>query len=622
MRSTRRDARRRIVVATTVFLITAAVVPAVASGFSAVTMFSEPGDYIGGGVERIYHPGNSEISLSGTRAGVTVGVSGGTRGDYFNLTFAAPSGDQLEEGGVYYGAQRSSFREAGRPGIDISGDGRGCNEQLGNFEVMDLETDSAGKVIRLSLVYEQHCEGGVPALFGEVRYGYAAPTGPAAIPTLVRWPVAELQDPSTVQPVTLVAWNAPVTVSRVALAGPDAAAFSIRADECTGKTLAAGTSCQVFVRFDAPTAGTKHGALQLTHGGGVTEVELDGHARGGRTQLVMDSESGDWIGGGVDRTYTPQNATIAGGGSRRFVWMNVEADDGDWWSADFEVGDGDIIAAGRTYSNATRYPFNNDGNGMSISGSGRGCNTLTGWFAVDEATFDADGGLESLSLRYEQHCEGGSAALRGVVEWRAGDTTGEPTWLGGSGSGAPGENPPPPWTPPEDTDAAPGAPAYDEATAPVHEPAPATPVSRTTTAAPTTRTAMPMPPADGDDVTACGRRAVTAVAGPRGTARGDRLRASLRGDLVFAGGGNDLVWALRGDDCVDGGAGADILSGGAGSDVLLGGAGADRLVGGAGRDVLVGGPGRDVLRCGRGRDVAHVQRGDRVAGCERLIRRA
>ncbi|MDQ5808901.1 MAG: hypothetical protein M3320_09515, partial [Actinomycetota bacterium] len=197
MRWVSKDAGRRAVAVVVAMLGVGGLAPATASAFSAVTMFSEPGDYIGGGVERIFHPANASISISGTASFFTVGVSGGTRGDSYSLDFAAPPGEQLEEG-VYYGAQRASFREAGRPGIDIGGDGRGCNQTTGNFEVTDLETDPAtGKVIRVSLVYEQHCEGGLPALFGEVRYGYTAPTGPAAIPTRVRWPVAELQDPST-----------------------------------------------------------------------------------------------------------------------------------------------------------------------------------------------------------------------------------------------------------------------------------------------------------------------------------------------------------------------------------------------------------------------------------------
>lgn len=579
-------------------LLAIAIAPSSASAFSAATMFSEPGDYIGGGVERVYHSGNATLAISGTAASLSVRVSGGNRGDSFNMNFAAPPGETLEAGGIYVGAQRASFREDGRPGIDISGDGRGCNEIEGNFEVTDLATSTTGAVTRFGAVYEQHCEGGGPALFGEVRYGYAAPAGPAAIPTVMRWPNTEVGDASSVQPVRLLAWNEPVQVSQVAFAGAAAGAFSVRSDECTGKTLEPGQSCQVFVRFDAAVAGTRRAALHFTHAGGVAEVNLDAHARGGRTRFVMNSESGDWIGGGRSYEYTPANATLSAGGSRRSVHIAVDGDDGSWWYADFEAGQGDILAPGRTYANATRYPFNNDGNGMNVSGSGRGCNTLTGSFAVDEARFDENSELLSLSLTYEQHCEGGTPALRGTIEWRAGDTTPPPPWLSPGTEGGT-------WTPPPDTDAAPGAPLYDEATVPtmsVTRQATVTRQAREETAGTTRLRAAPA---------ACGARGMAARPGPRGTRRADRIRATRRSERLLGGPGDDRVWARGGDDCVQGGTGSDRLYGGAGSDVLLGG---------AGDDLLAGGPGRDLLVCGRGRDVARVGRGDRTRGCEKVIR--
>jgi hypothetical protein len=55
---------------------------------------------------------------------VSAYVSGRGFGDYYWLDFAAPPGDVLQPG-FYINAQRAPFREAGRPGIDIYGSGRG-----------------------------------------------------------------------------------------------------------------------------------------------------------------------------------------------------------------------------------------------------------------------------------------------------------------------------------------------------------------------------------------------------------------------------------------------------------------------------------------------------------------
>ena len=43
------------------------------------------------------------------------------------------------------------------------------------------------------------------------------------------------------------------------------------------------------------------------------------------------------------------------------------------------------------YPNATRFPFQGTGAGLSISGSGRGCNELTGRFEVGGVLVNADG---------------------------------------------------------------------------------------------------------------------------------------------------------------------------------------------------------------------------------------
>src|SRR4051812_50058017 len=122
-------------------------------------MLSDAGDYIGGGQPRVYTPANGQVTVSGGTGAVSVGVSGGSRGDQFTLEFAAPAGQALAPG-VYDDAQRASFRSAGRPGIDIYGDGRGCNTDSGRFEVRDIAVDGSGAVQGLWIVYEQHCEGG------------------------------------------------------------------------------------------------------------------------------------------------------------------------------------------------------------------------------------------------------------------------------------------------------------------------------------------------------------------------------------------------------------------------------------------------------------------------------
>lgn len=78
------------------------------------------------------------------------------------------------------------------------------------------------------------------------------------------------------------------------------------------------------------------------------------------------------------------------------------------------------------YDNAIREPFHSEtGNGLSIFGNGRGCNSLKGFFEIFEIEFTEavagdDNGYEAfrvskLALDFVQHCEGSMRAMRGKI---------------------------------------------------------------------------------------------------------------------------------------------------------------------------------------------------------------
>ena len=69
------------------------------------------------------------------------------------------------------------------------------------------------------------------------------------------------------------------------------------------------------------------------------------------------------------------------------------------------------------YSNLLGYPSHNPVmGGLTWFGQGRGCNRATGWFVVDSISY-AGADLASVDLRFEQHCEGETPALRGKIHW-------------------------------------------------------------------------------------------------------------------------------------------------------------------------------------------------------------
>ena len=135
----------------------------------------------------------------------------------------------------------------------------------------------------------------------------------------------------------------------------------------------------------------------------------------------LQSDPQDYIGQGRSYEYTSANASITVTATGRHLSVVVDGDES--WVADFEGPASTTRLQVGTYSNLTRYPFHDaQRGGLSWSGEGRGCNTLTGSFTIDSVTYRGDT-LTALDLRFEQHCEGGTAALRGTIHWRSDDRT-------------------------------------------------------------------------------------------------------------------------------------------------------------------------------------------------------
>jgi hypothetical protein len=147
--------------------------PPVSGAF--LTMASEAGDYIGQGKSlTVSQPGwKFKVSQVIGVESIRVHAESGQVPDFhwWDLEFAAPKGQQLRPG-TYANAQRAAFRADGAAGIDVGGEGRGCNQIYGSFTVTTLRLDRQGDVQAVAVSFEQHCEGpSAPALRGNVRFG-------------------------------------------------------------------------------------------------------------------------------------------------------------------------------------------------------------------------------------------------------------------------------------------------------------------------------------------------------------------------------------------------------------------------------------------------------------------
>lgn len=401
----------------------------------AVVAYSDPGDYIGGGAQQVWRGDDSSISLYGGDSSLSVSVDGGPSRQYFTFNLAAPSGTKLGVG-VYTDAERASFRTGGHPGIDISGSGRGCNTDAGRFEIRDIARDANGEITRLWAIYEQHCEGNAPAMWGEIRVGMPTrPLASASLPSVVRWPVGDAGTARTTVPVTVVAGDAGLAIDRVGLGGADASDFKVRENGCTGQVLGPGRTCQVWVRFLGASPGTREATLSVVDAaGGRYDTALQGWSYGGTTAFRLSGDAGDYITGGRSYAFTPANAQIVVRGTRSGLGANITGPDGNWWYASIAPSSGDILVAGDTFTGAHRNAFRGTSPGLDVSGEGRGCNTLTGSFTVNEARWFEDGTVRSADVDFEQHCDDRDPAARGSLRWRSGDTTTPAVWMRASSS--------------------------------------------------------------------------------------------------------------------------------------------------------------------------------------------
>lgn len=298
-----------------------------------VYLQSDLGDYIGAAQALLYTPATANLVVTTNGGYLSVRVDGDEnwQGDFQAMN----SLTQLQPG--YYGdLRRYPFHNPVKGGLSWAGEGRGCNTLQGWFVVDDIRYQN-GKLQEIDLRFEQHCEGGAPALRGRVRWSVDDDTAP---PGPVNPPPADLWQPA-----------------------PDA----------------------------LPASGN---------------------------YVYLQSDAGDYIGQGLTRIYTPATATfsVTGIAGRLHVYLSGA----QYWIGDFQAMSPLPQLQPGYYGDLQRYPFHNPvKGGLDWWGDGRGCNTLRGWFVVDHVAYTA-GALSAIDLRFEQHCEGGTPALRGQIHWAAG----------------------------------------------------------------------------------------------------------------------------------------------------------------------------------------------------------
>lgn len=149
------------------------------------TMTGETGDYIAGPATYTYTPADATFSTQGTSGQAYFSVIQPGLAHWWYLDLRSPAGGDLVAGTTYTDAQRASFAVAPHPGLDVYGDGRGCNTVSGSFTVLEIARDAdTGTITKFAATFEQHCEGGTAAARGAIYYHSSIPYSANASVTL------------------------------------------------------------------------------------------------------------------------------------------------------------------------------------------------------------------------------------------------------------------------------------------------------------------------------------------------------------------------------------------------------------------------------------------------------
>ena len=134
-----------------------------------VLLMSAAGDRVGVG-QTYYTTNPVDVILSGDATTVSVQAFG------FTMIFAGPSNSPLAPGVYSNAVQYPTNGDA--PGLSVFGNGRSCTNVCGNFQILELATNTSGRVVRLWATFLQHCEcDTTPPLTGEIRYNSQTSTG-------------------------------------------------------------------------------------------------------------------------------------------------------------------------------------------------------------------------------------------------------------------------------------------------------------------------------------------------------------------------------------------------------------------------------------------------------------
>ena len=373
---------------------------------------SDVGDYIGGGGS--FHfvssaPGQVDQPIPDS-PGVDIRW---TQDGFWRFLFTGPNGARLHVG-AYDDAVRSFT--ATSPGMDISGQARGCNMLIGRFDVWDVSYASDGRVERLAVDAVQYCESSGRALHVYLRYG------DTNVPVRLPRTHADAGDDQIVLPGATVALSGTRSVAEVG--GPLTYAWT----QTSGPAVTLSDAQSPAPNFVAPVPAAEWATLQFqlevrdAQNRRATDVVtvIVSESTTPRSEIRIVSQSGETVGQGqvfqqtIDASHLRLGRLSDNGISLHYDFQppNQVA-----FGLQLDGGSRREITVGN-YSLAYRYPFSAASGkaGLDVT-LALGCSQSTGYFTIHDVAYDELGNVTRLAADFVQYCldTAGPVPLRGYV---------------------------------------------------------------------------------------------------------------------------------------------------------------------------------------------------------------
>lgn len=336
----------------------------------------------------------------------------------WNFRLRAPSGDTLRVD-HYDDAQGVAFGAPKRPGLSVGGGltNTSCSESEGRFTILEIAFDSVtGELQRLAVDLAQRCLTlpNLGWLRGQLRYK-------SAIPAIRREPTAVAGRDRMVQERDDVVLDGSWTLPG------EGTIDSWQWSQVSGPTVVLAGANTTRARFVAPviTTSTAISVFELVAISTNGERSSDRVSivttskRAPRSYVLVDGQSGSYIGNGVRHWLLPQDGDLAVTSRAQELAAQVQFQSDVLWNLYFLKQAQARLTPG-TYANAGIFQVGGPTSpAMAISGHGRACSQSIGTFRVLEVLYNASGQFDRLAIDFEHYCDGLTIPTFGEVRYNA-----------------------------------------------------------------------------------------------------------------------------------------------------------------------------------------------------------